>query len=448
MDMVQDSENPVVPSIQVVLSENATQPLDVDYYTSKDSEKSVQRLLTTNPLTDEICSQLEYSNGGPVPIVLGVEQSSGEYWIHDPRFVLQENSLSNPLPDGGGTVVEQTYSENLNYQARCANVARTWQNEDSCYLSDDSQVCGSSNHRDQQSFELNLNATTLEVLYNVTADSGTPRYIYAVDGLRIEDDTEVPPPCQPMARSRWMQVSGSNEQICQTLGSQTNEVLGRLIASHSDGTDLIRDIFLPAHASFGRCNSTDLTAKDFEVWASDTCWHNVHPNHGQVYDFTEWLDLHPGGAGKISEFAESRKVWLTFPSHHDMQQWQDNHDNVLFDMGRFGETIDFYNDLANQPLQRLPSVRQYFSSSSMSSTGRTGAGVVVCGSPGEVANDLQLGGERLRGSFGIATEWNNTGGNHKKDKETIWLTTALRAPDQLRQRMAWALSQILVGTAS
>ena len=122
------------------------------------------------------------------------------------------------------------------------------------------------------------------------------------------------------------------------MGSQTNKVLGRLIASH---TAMIPTSFGTFSCLLMLVLVADLTAKDFEVWVSDTCWYNVHPNHGQVYDFTEWLELHHLWIRQ--DFRVCRK-WITFSSHHDMQQWQDNHDNVLFDMERFGETIDFYND--------------------------------------------------------------------------------------------------------
>ncbi|KAL7561156.1 hypothetical protein ACA910_011978 [Epithemia clementina (nom. ined.)] len=443
---LQEKNINIFPVLQVMLPENSVQPMDTAFYASKDSTSSVQRLLIKQPLTDNICSQLKYNSGGPVPIVFGLHQQTGEYWVHDPRFVLQENSLSRPLVDGGGTLVEETASDNPYYQATCANVARTWQNEDSCYLSLDPNVCGAANNR--QSVELTLNETTLKLFYNLTAtfDLESARYVYAVNGLRINDDTETPPPCQPMARSRWIPVSGSTQDICQTLGSQTNKVLANLIANHSDGTEFIRDIFFPARSSIAACNVTDLKAKDFEVWAVDTCWHNVHPNHGQVYDMTGWLDKHPGGPDKIAQFASSGNVWLTFPPNHDMQRWQDYRDDLFFDFGRFGETIDFHDDLSNLPLQLDPSIRQFFLDENDDSLLKTttAVGTVVCGSPGEVANDLALDGEEFRGAYGITTKLNNTSRNRNQEKETIWLTTVLTANDQLRQRMAWALSQILI----
>ena len=73
--------------------------------------------------------------------------------------------------------------------------------------------------------------------------------------------------------------------------------------------------------------------------------------------------------------------------------------------------------------------------------------VVICGSVGEVANDFRLGstnGYDVKGETQKA--FNNDiylqshfGGL----KRTIWANTALYSEDQLRQRMAWALYQII-----
>jgi hypothetical protein len=51
-----------------------------------------------------------------------------------------------------------------------------------------------------------------------------------------------------------------------------------------------------------------------------------------------------------------------------------------------------------------------------------------------------------RGSFDLLTQYNRTLPQERLQgqRETVWLQIALRSKDQLRQRMAWALSQILV----
>ena len=73
---------------------------------------------------------------------------------------------------------------------------------------------------------------------------------------------------------------------------------------------------------------------------------------------------------------------------------------------------------------------------------------IVCGSPYEVATKPNLGiGGPSQGGFDIATKTNTTIpliGTLQSQKETVWLGIALKGEDQLRQRIAWALSQILV----
>jgi hypothetical protein len=77
-------------------------------------------------------------------------------------------------------------------------------------------------------------------------------------------------------------------------------------------------------------------------------------------------------------------------------------------------------------------------------------GVLVCGSPFEVANDLRLGGSQGRGAY----DSKNIGFHltsdldFRRQKRMVWTQIAVAANDQLRQRVAWALSQILVVTPS
>ena len=64
---------------------------------------------------------------------------------------------------------------------------------------------------------------------------------------------------------------------------------------------------------------------------------------------------------------------------------------------------------------------------------------VVCGSPGEVANDP------LKANTFVFPYQENVE-SPQTQKKDVWNMIALNKEDQLRQRMAWALSQILVVT--
>ena len=131
----------IYPLLQVELPKNATRPMDTDYFLRK--RPSTQRIVTTRALTDPLCAKMDsakekHEHRYSIPVVFG--RVGSEYWIHDPRIVLQINTLSKPLPDGGGTLVKETSAANSS-QTWCANVPRSWQNERSCFLSYHTNAC-------------------------------------------------------------------------------------------------------------------------------------------------------------------------------------------------------------------------------------------------------------------------------------------------------------------
>lgn len=72
------------------------------------------------------------------------------------------------------------------------------------------------------------------------------------------------------------------------------------------------------------------------------------------------------------------------------------------------------------------------------STSSETTGVPVCGSPGEVRNMKEKGFMFDMFHKDYTTQLNRRGRN----KEYVWMMIALSASDQLRQRVAWALSQV------
>ena len=73
----------------------------------------------------------------------------------------------------------------------------------------------------------------------------------------------------------------------------------------------------------------------------------------------------------------------------------------------------------------------------------------MCGSPGEVSNDITLGtdhGFDMPRNDGLGKDWNwhiYLKGEWMQYKKTIWVNHALFDEGQLRQRVAWALYQII-----
>ena len=71
--------------------------------------------------------------------------------------------------------------------------------------------------------------------------------------------------------------------------------------------------------------------------------------------------------------------------------------------------------------------------------------VLVCGSPFEVESKMdEYAGPLHKGGFDMYTLYNHTTFGLEEQRTSIWIEIALRAKDQLRQRIAFALSQILV----
>jgi hypothetical protein len=121
-----------------------------------------------------------------------------------------------------------------------------------------------------------------------------------------------------------------------------------------------------------------------------------------------------------------------------MWQWYGNnriqHEDYVQRLGIFGDTVDFAT-LSEHT--RTPAVAEAFGARERPSDSQR----EVCGSPGEVANAPELGH-----LFQIFT--NSGGGTDFRGslhgKLSVHTTMSLFATDQLRQRVAWALSQIYV----
>lgn len=149
---------------------------------------------------------------------------------------------------------------------------------------------------------------------------------------------------------------------------------------------------------------------------------------------TYWVGKHPGGPDKIQKWSQNNGTILVYPSllesrPHGMANWNNNWHKFTY-IGRFGDYLKL-GDLPND-LRRVE-VTNYFDKTVESDNSK----MLVCGSPGEVANSKD-DGLLLDASTGFSTLGWNTG----KSREYVWIMIALGAPDQLRQRVAWALSQV------
>jgi len=325
------------------------------------------------------------------------------FYMLEARLNLVENTLERPASADswiGGV---------------CPAVSRTFVNWNSCKLLPGCLPLG------VESVQLALNATTFERFFTVGG-----RYVYAITGLRTSIS-----PCN--RRSRWKRLN-CQEESCSTTtlpASDAEAIRAQLLAEASQGW--LRDTTV-------ECNSI---AAGAVVQVDSDYFQHVHLDEFNVYDFTDWVATHPGGPDKITQWT-SQGYQLAFPSWHDMSRWDSGiapgvlRPNLV---GKYSEIVLLQT--LPQPLQTQALVDD------LSASGNQGEVSLVCGSPGEVANDPEKG-HQLSITHGGEYDWHfdmdylSRWGTDRLAKTAVWTMKALYGKDQFRQRMAWALSQIFV----
>lgn len=353
--------------------------------------------------------------------------------------------------DGGGQAVRDTANViHPELAAVCSNAPRTFVNQDDCVLSFDPTACdiGTRTYEWQEyegdlpDFYLQLTPETLRAFYTVTSTTEDTRYVYAIDGLRSTEDVALSlwPPCRKGVQSRWLQLetcTGNAESVDPTVHSIFQAML-------TPGPDPIRDIWKWTN---DECPAEFYGDFDFEIKdTSGKCWLNIHPDQYNVYDFTIWTRDHDGNLpprNPIKEFAEAGNTTLLFPDWHPMDRWQ-NRKQLFGAAAKLYDWVHFYQ-LPSE--LRSIALSEHFGFTADAINYTPSNGVLVCGSPNEVANDPMLGGSvGVRGAFDsfIPDLRTTETDDFVRQKRIAWTQIALEAPDQLRQRVAWALSQILV----
>jgi len=404
----------------VDLNENNLEEIDVDL---TQGEEFVLKTKLSNSMCDDIPAVPEF---GDEPVFGKV--SDGTWLIFDPRLEVGKNTINSPLTDGGKGV--QVASGGASY---CSNVRRNFLNEDKCQLSTNACRTTSSN----SAVEVVLDNTTISDLNHLVPG----RFVYTLKGLNVVDQaddslfpTKLKHPCTPELRSRWLQKENCNPS---ELYSGTNASLQELLGKSGDKNPYVRDIYFPEVGM--SCNATD-TNPEIEIEVKGQCWKRVHGDFMSVYDMTYWVDKHIGGANNIMKWSQNNGTTLIFPnvhptnkgSSHSMDRWENNKQKFTF-VGRVGDFLKI-QDLPNE--LRTENVTKYFDPPD-----ENDSGVLVCGSYGEVENtNTQNGFVFDTSGDDFSTAFYNPG----EDKRNVWYMLSLTANDQLRQRVAWALSQVIV----
>ena len=120
---------------------------------------------------------------------------------------------------------------------------------------------------------------------------------------------------------------------------------------------------------------------------------------------------------------------------HPMSRWDNNkgEPNIVF-VTKLGNEIA-YRDLPSN--LKTTFIAEHFGATAIQNEG---AGTIVCGSHGEVANDRSL---REQFDFLSDEELVTSASIMDNQRHVVWYEIVLWAQDQLRQRMAFALSELI-----
>jgi uncharacterized protein (DUF1501 family)/uncharacterized protein (DUF1800 family) len=337
----------------------------------------------------------------------------------DRRLRMIGNSLDNPAQVGQSS------------QNQCPLPIKSYLNKFNCIRR---ASCGRP--LQFRSAPVPLNTTILRSWYTDPAR----RYVYSIQNLRLEAPFDVSP-CSS-GTSRWLRSSGACASPT-TLDATTQATISAAISGSTDPNTLVRDISLSGVG----CTPAPETVGAF-ITVGGSCWQHVHPDLYSVRDATRWTEIHDGNqmamAGgrpnPIKKWADVTGVtYLNFPSNHPMDRWFDRRQN-LFVIGRFGDVVDF-GDLPVELQTEQMAVRV----GALVSLPAGLEGAEACGSPGEVANVPELGNQYFTYVVDNFTETQANLDFHVNGNDDYTLVVnnvALKAVDQLRQRVAWNLANI------
>ena len=369
---------------------------------------------------------------GFFPSIFG-KSADGIVFLYDRHFTFQENTVENPLMDGGGSIVMATQDSELGIggnnpagePVKCMNVKRNFYNEDHCKLSNLETACAAETKPKKV---IVLDDANLE---GIRADTGM--MLYAIAGLTLSDvydtNTGFNSPCASTNRDQWSRwMKDESDSVCENVANLGNGTL-KLYQDTVDALDYwdYNDLIVDSLRDHRTCDAVDETKTYLgKVRASDgSCWQHVHISEMNVVDLTgvdEALYTISGNVATVTSMDAFNNGIASLPvigKYHDHVQIDNSLPSPLNDQ----EVQDKYKTYEYNP---------------------QGQSVLMCGSPEEVASDPFYGEQ----GFDVVTP-DNSGLRSRSEyefagqKHTIWTKFALEASEQLRLKMAWSLSQIV-----
>ena len=169
---------------------------------------------------------------------------------------------------------------------------------------------------------------------------------------------------------------------------------------------------------------------NIEKWAQGASADPIFDG-GAYEEYEDWFIPFPF-YGNVTGELPSGKV----APEHPINRWNNNvnTDDVKF-IARLGDNIAF-RDLPST--LKTSAVATFFGADTQADV--LDGGIVICGSPGEVGNDATL-----TEHFDVRSDEQTTtsGTTLNNQKSVVWTEIALSKDDQLRQRVAWALAQLV-----
>lgn len=369
---------------------------------------------------------------------MGVQTKAGDgtdFYLEDPRMRMLSNTVESPADvdsdkdDGGDT-------------GTCPVVAKTFINTGSCARRDEG-TCSPLKYA--AGHNINLDKETVRTFF-----TASNKYVFVVQGLRLTESKHGVSPCVHGRKSRWLRTPGQcklavlkNVEIAKTITAALNAE-GARVGSNPNIRDLVVADFAETHGMV--CTPMKVTVGS-RVQLDGGCWQHSHPHERNVYDFGKWTTFHPGNPSvqsnrrnPIVAFAVDGKIMASYPAWHHIIRWDTYVDAGFFPyVGRFEDGVDFTS---------LPPALQTTDMAAYAGVPSTKDDVAfeACGSRAEVANVPALGHFFL--SLGYLRPQGIDQKSFPLTDVYVWQNAVLNADDQLRQRVAWSLSQIFVVSAA
>lgn len=150
-----------------------------------------------------------------------------------------------------------------------------------CFLSTEPTACSATVTVGEM--RITLDTTNIVAFHDLTS-----KYVYAIQGLVLEEDISESPCAKP--KSRWTRESNT---ICP---SPSVLQAGTVTALEDALSDAFSDNEYVVDAVRGLdCDASDfddnLDPINIQLQIDEHCYTHVHPNHLNVYDFTGWVSV-------------------------------------------------------------------------------------------------------------------------------------------------------------